>query len=188
MQDLDCQTIIIFGKQGHGKTLFGIVEASPFILFAPHRFFANFSVYVNEKKVGKYIQTTLDIESIEYDDNPGICIIDESSFNFSNDSKTTDKSKAIKELFLLMRKRNISCIFIWQRYMMISIDARELCDLVYEMEKIRRVWDYPLFLANKQEPLGGDILRFDWATEVDLIGFLQKMKISYDTKEASVIK
>jgi hypothetical protein len=73
----------------------------------------------------------------------------------------------------LIGKKNLSLIWIAQRFESIDINARALCDAIIEMKKIKRYNSHPIFIATKQKQKGSK-LEFVNSYSLDSIAILKR--------------
>ena len=107
--------------------------------------------------------------------------------NFNSKEHWSDKNKILSNFFFLVRKFNLSSVFISQRFSSVPVDMRELCDYIYKVEIIPRKKQKPLFKITRE------VLLQDWTLEFveeyifNIIEYLEKYNISYNTLESSSI-
>lgn len=181
--ELDTTWIIIYWKQGAGKTATAIVMA----LDWEKRIYSNTPIYKNWKLISKPVQSIDDIKKIRFSYTPGVILIDEAWINASSRNSMSESNKMLSEILFLIRKINCSIIWIAQRFETIDINARILADLIIKMHKIRRYNTWPIFVATQQKQIKND-LKYNWQYKIDSIWILKKLNITYNTLESSKFK
>jgi len=180
---ISTKTIIIYWHQWAGKTMFAVLLASDYL----KRLYWNVEIKYKWEKVWKKIKNINDLKNIKYNIIPWVVLFDEMWLNFNSKEHWTDKNKILSNFFFLVRKFNLSSIFISQRFSSVPVDMRELCDYIYKVEIIPRKKQKPLFKITRE------VLLQDWTLEFveeyifNIIEYLEKYNISYNTLESSNI-
>jgi len=179
--ELDTLGIIIYWKQGGGKTTIALELAYE---NRRKRIYSNFSIFLNWKQINRPIKGASDVTNIRFSKEPGIILIDEAGINAnSKDWRSKDNRELIEVLFLV-RKYNCSCCWISQRFWSIDVNARELSDLVIKMSKIRRNGKHPIFKATKQKCIWNNI-EMDSIHIIDTIEMMKFDNLTYNTLETA---
>jgi len=186
-KSLNTNTILIYWKMWGWKTLFWSMLSSDYIW----RIFWNFSIFQevkwNKKKISVDIKSIDQLKWFYYSSFPWIILFDEMWLNFNSKNHWTDKNKKLSDFFFIVRKFNLSTIFISQRFTSIPVDMRELADYIFEVSIIHRKDMHPLFRITRQK------LNWEWFLDFvdeyifDIISYNKKIWISYDTLESSII-
>lgn len=185
---VDTRTTIIHGHQGAGKTLFGVLIASWFFdEIRNPRIYWNVWIYKNENLITQKIYSISNLEDFQYSPIPWVVIFDEMGLNFNSKNHTSDKNKSLSNFFFLVRKFNLSSIFISQRFGSVPVDMRELADYIFELNIIPRKWLHPIFSITRQSTDAEWILQFEEEYHFDIIKYLQIFWFSYNTLESSII-
>jgi len=181
---IDTKTIIIYWKQGHWKSLLSVALSVDYL----HRLYGNITISQNEKIATNLISKIENFDELEFSPIEWLMLIDEVWLNFNANEHQSAKNKALSKHFFLIRKYNLSSIFIAQRWKSVPTNLRELADIFIFCEKIRQWNKPPLFKISIQE-LDDDWEKLYTVTSriIDLIWLLQKMKISYNTLEPAII-
>lgn len=179
-QDINTNTFIVYWKMRNGKTLNAIVMALDFY----PRIYSNVNIYQNKKSIVNYLETYEQIKYIRFSFTPWILIIDEAWLNANSKDSFTKDSRLLQELLFLIWKKNLSLIWIAQRFESIDINARVLCDAIIEMRKIQRKNKHPVFVAIKQKQKGQRLERIN-SYNLDSISILKEYNITYNQLEES---
>ena len=180
---LNTNTILIHGKQGWWKTMFATLLALDY----EWRIFWNVWIKKGNNNI------TVPIESIDFLDNfsysikPGVVLFDEMGLNFNSKNFWSDKNKKLSNFFFLVRKYNLSSIFISQRFSSIPVDMRELADYIFEVSIIIRKWKHPVFRITRQTLTNEGFFEFEDEYIFDMISYLKRKNVSYDTLQSSII-
>lgn len=183
-QEVDINTFIIHWKMWAWKTLLSIAMSTDYY----KRVYSNFSIFQNWKLLNKTVNAYSEIENIRFSYTPWILIIDEAWINANSKDWRTWDSRILQELLFLTRKKNLTLIWIAQRYESIDINARVLADCIFEIIKIH--WKkHPRFIINKQkQKRGSQVLDWKWSYNFDLIWFLDFHWLTYNQLETSRLK
>lgn len=182
---IDTQTLIIHWKQWHWKTLLAVVLGAE-----KDRYVGNIQVFKWDEQHWDIIEDLKDLEKLVFDEKDWYIGFDEVGLNFNAWQHQSKKNQKVSKYFFLVRKFNLSSMYISQRWKSIPTNIRELWDVFIKCSKIRRWNKHPLFKITIQEYVE------EWETEklidkkvftMDLISFLQYMWISYNSMEASEI-
>lgn len=179
-KEIDTQTFIVYGKMRNWKTLNAVCMALDFY----PRIYSNVNIYQNWKSIVKFLESYQDIKTIRFSYTPGILIIDEAGLNVNSKDTFNKDNRLMAEVLFLIGKKNLSLIWIAQRFWSIDINARELADAIIEMRKYSRKNWHPLFTAVKQKQKGA---KLEWITSytLDSISILKKYWITYNQLEES---
>ena len=179
-QDIDTNTIIVHWKMRNGKTLVSWCMALDFY----PRIYCNFQIYRYNKSIVNYITTYEQIKNIRFSYKAGVLVIDEAWLNANSKDTFSKDNRILQEVLFLIGKKNLSLIWIAQRYKSIDINARELADLIIEMKKIRRKNKPPIFIATKQRQKGDRLIQITQYS-IDTIGIFKALNITYNQLEES---
>lgn len=179
-QEIDTVGIIIYGKQGHGKTLLAICMAMDW----KKRIYSNFDIFQDWKRLWKKIESVQDVKNIRFSYTPWIIIIDEAWINANSKDTRNKDNRDLQEILFLVRKRNCSLIWIAQRFESIDINARVLSEMILKTHKIRRWNKHPIFIITKQKQVKND-LKYLQQYSFDSIQFLKEYRLTYNTLENS---
>lgn len=183
-QEIDTTTMIIYGKMRNWKTLNAICI---WLEYYP-RIYSNVNIYQNWKSIVKYLQDYKQISNIRFSYTPWILIIDEAGINANSKDWQSKDSRVLQEVLFLIWKRNLSLIWIAQRYESVDVNARALVDLTLKMTKIKRGWNKPpIFIVTKQKQVWQQ-LKFVASYELDSIAILKNYGITYDQLEESKLE
>jgi len=182
-EDIDTKTFIVYWKMRNWKTLNAIIMA---LEFYP-RIYSNFQIYQNGQSIVKYIESYEYIKNIRFSKTPGVLIIDEAGLNVNSKDSFSKDSRIMHEVLFLIGKKNLSLIWIAQRFESIDINARSLVDIIIKMRKIQRPWKHPVFIATKQRLKKGWSLEFITSYNLDSLSIMKYYNITYDQLEASKI-
>jgi len=187
-QEIDTTTMIIFWKMRNWKTLNAICI---WLEYYP-RIYSNVNIYQENKKgeknsIVKYLKDYQSIRNIRFSYTPWILIIDEAGLNANSKDWQNKDNRILQEVLFLIWKRNLSLIWIAQRYESVDINARALVDLVLEMKKIKRGKKHPIFIVTKKKQVWSQ-LKFITSYKLDSISIMNHYKISYDQLEESKLE
>ena len=180
-QEIDTKTFIIYWKMRNGKTLNAVCMALDFY----PRIYSNVNIYQNGKSIVNFLESYQDIKNIRFSYTPGVLIIDEAGLNVNSKDTFWKDNRLMQEVLFLIGKKNLSLIWIAQRFNSIDINARELADAIIEMRKFYRTGvKHPLFTAVKQKQKGQ---KLEWINsyEYDSIAILKYYWITYNQLEES---
>jgi hypothetical protein len=183
VKNVSTNTIIIHWKQWWWKTLLWIMFASDHIW----RIYWNVWIKQFDKLVSCAITDIAMLDNFEYSDKQWCILFDEMWLNFNSKNHSTDKNKQLSKFFFLVRKFNLSSIFISQRFNSVPVDMRELCDLIYEVKAIHRKNNHPLFQITRQTVNNEWFLDYEEEYVFDIIEYLNMLWLSYNTLESSII-
>lgn len=186
-KQLDTELILIYWKQRHGKTMFVTVLACDRL----SRLYGNVWIQFNwidvVHKIRHHVQFVTDFK-IWQNDRPWYMIVDEIGKNFNSKKAMTKKNEIFSDFVFLQGKYDLSTIWIAQRWSSIPIDLKELATKIFEVKKIHRSNNYPVFKIIQKELLDDwETLEFVREEIFDAIWFLKKFNVSYDTLETSII-
>lgn len=181
---ISTNTVIVHWKQWWGKTIFSVLLSCD---YHRERIFWNVEIEQHWQNINKTISNLSNLSLFRYEKHPGIIIFDEMGLNFNSKNHSSEKNKTLSSFFFLVRKFNLSSIFISQRFGSVPVDMRELADYIFEISSIHRKWTYPLFRITRQSVTWEWILRNEWERIFDIIKYLQIHNISYNTLESSII-
>lgn len=200
-------TCIIHWKQWWGKTIFAVLLASEFIkkrklpktpemteymrFFTPqnnHRVYWNIDIFEHDINITNRIDSIDTLSSFKYEKKPWIVLFDEVWLNFNSKQHWSEKNQTLSKFFFLVRKFNLSSIFISQRFGSVPVDMRELVDYIFEVKSIHRKGLHPIFSITRQSTDNEWNLVFEEERQFDIIKYLQIHWISYNTLESSIIE
>lgn len=196
---ISTKTVIIHGHQWHWKTMYWVLLCCDFlnkwkipkwleyIPVSSPRIYWNVDIFQNWERVVCPIPSMDFLDTLEFNKKPWVVIFDEMWLNFNSKDHWTEKNKALSRFFFVVRKYNLSSIFISQRWDSVPIDMRQLADLIYKLEIIYRPKQHPLFRITRQTCNQEWILEFYDEYIFDIISYLQMHKVSYDTLQTSII-
>lgn len=179
-QEIDTKTFIIYGKMRNWKTLNAVCMALDYY----PRIYSNVNIYQNGKSIVKFLESYQAIKQIRFSYTPWVLIIDEAGLNANSKDTFSKDNRLLQEILFLIGKKNLSLIWIAQRFASIDINARELADAIIEMRKIPRGKKTPLFVAIKQKQKGQ---KLEWINSysLDSISILKTYWITYNQLEES---
>jgi len=179
--ELDTTGIIVFWKQGSGKTILSLELAFE---NWEKRIYSNFSIFKNGEQINKELKSAKQVLNMRFSYTPGVIMIDEAGINAnSKDGRSSDNRDLIEALFLA-RKFNCSFIWISQRFESIDVNARVLTDLIIEMHKLRRGNIHPVFIASRKKQRGARLEMVN-QFKIDTIELMKFDKLTYNTLESS---
>lgn len=180
LQEIDTKTFIIYGKMRNGKTLNAICMALDYY----PRIYSNVNIYQNGKSIVKFIEAYSDLKNIRFSYTPWVLIIDEAGLNANSKDTFSKDNRLLTEILFLIGKKNLSLIWIAQRFESIDINARSLCDAIIEMKKYKRKNNHPMFTAIKKKQKG---TKLNWVNSysLDSISILKYYNITYNQLEES---
>lgn len=183
-EEVDINTFIIHWKMWSWKTLLSIAICTDYY----KRVYANFSIFEHWQILNKIVSSYSEIENIRFSYTPWILIIDEAWINANSKDWRSLDSRILQELLFLTRKKNLTLIWIAQRYESIDVNARVLADCIFEMVKLK--WKKrPRFIINKQkQKRGSQTLEWRGSYNFDLIWFLDFYWLTYNQLEESRMK
>lgn len=179
-QEIDTTTMIIHGKMRNWKTLNAICIA----LEHYPRIYSNVNIYKNWKSIVNFLEDYTYIKNIRFSYTPWILIIDEAWLNVNSKDWQSKDSRIMQEVLFLIGKKNLSLIWIAQRFESIDVNARALVDLILQMHKIKRYKNHPIFKVTKQRQIGTR-LEFINSYMLDSIAILKEYNITYNQLEES---
>lgn len=182
-EDIDTKTFIIHWKMRNWKTQCAIFMA----LEWEWRIYSNFKIYRDWTNIVNYLEYFEDIAKTRFSKKRGVLIIDEAWLNVNSKDWQNKESRSMEAVLFLIGKKNLTLIWIAQRYKSINVNAREMADKIVKMRKIQRPYNYPTFEAVTQKDKWTR-LEFINSFFVDSIGLMREMNITYDQLEASVLK
>jgi hypothetical protein len=187
-KQLDTELILIYWKQRHWKSMFATILACDRI----SRLYWNVAIKFNwfdvVHKINHHLQFETDFKIGSYS-RPWYIIVDEIWKNFNSKKAMTKKNEVFSDFIFLQWKYDLSTIWIAQRWSSIPIDLKELATQIFEIKKINRSWTYPVFKIIRKELLDDmETLEFISEETFDMIWFLNKINVTYDTLETSIIK
>ena len=180
---VNTNTIIIHWRQWGGKTLFATLLSLDFL----GRIYSNYHIYKNDNPIICFLDKLEFLDLLEYSSQPWCIIFDEVWLNFNSKEWASNRNKTLTKFFFLVRKFNLSSIYISQRFSSIPVDMRELVNYIYEVSIIPRKKKHPLFRITRQTTNNEGFLEFQEEFIFDIIKYLQKAWISYNTLESSII-
>jgi len=178
--EVDTQTFIIYGKMRNWKTLNAICMALDFY----PRIYSNVNIYQNGKSIVNFLESYQSVKTIRYSRTPWVLIIDEAWLNANSKDTFGKDNRLMQEVLFLIWKKNLSLIWIAQRFWSIDINARDLADAIIEMRKMSRYNKHPVFTAVKQKQVWSKLV---WINSYfyDSISILKKYHITYNQLEES---
>jgi hypothetical protein len=176
-------TIIIYWYQWAWKTALAVMMWTDYL----KRLYWNIEIKQNWKNVWTVIKDMSDISKLKYSKTPWMILFDEMWLNFNSKEHWTDKNKILSNFFFLVRKFNLSSVFISQRFTSIPVDMRELCSLIYKVEIVPIKWEVPKFRITREKLLQDWTLEFIEEYIFNIIDYLKKYNIEYNTLESSTI-
>jgi hypothetical protein len=179
-KEIDTSTYIVYGKMRNWKTLNAICMA----LDWEKRIYSNVNIYKNWNSIVKYLSNYAEIKKIRFSYLPGVLIIDEAWLNANSKDTFSKDNRLLQEILFLIWKKNLSLIWIAQRFESIDVNARVLADAIFQMRKISRNWNHPIFICTKQKQVGTK-LEYVQQYFVDSIEYMKLKWISYDQLEES---
>lgn len=179
-QEIDTNTFIVYGKMRNWKTLNAVCMALDFY----PRIYSNVNIYKNGKSIVNFIETYQQLKTLRFSYTPWVLIIDEAWLNANSKDTFSWDNRLLQEILFLIWKKNLSLIWIAQRFESIDINARVLADAIIEMKKIKRKWKPPIFIAIKHKQKGS---RLEWINSyyLDSISILKAYNITYNQLEES---
>lgn len=179
-QEIDTNTFIIYWKMRNWKTLNAVCMSLDYY----PRIYSNVNIYRNWKSIVKFIENYQQLTNIRFSYTPGVLIIDEAWLNANSKDTFSGDNRLLQEILFLIWKKNLSLIWIAQRFESIDINARVLADAIIEMKKVRRHNKHPVFIAIKQKQRWS---RLEWINSynLDSISILKKYNITYNQLEES---
>lgn len=175
-KEIDTKTFIIYWKMRNWKTLNAICMGLDYY----PRIYSNVNIYQNGKSIVNFLEDYQAIKNIRFSYTPGILIIDEAWLNVNSKDTFNKDNRLMAEVLFLIWKKNLSLIWIAQRFGSIDINARELADVIIEMKKFYKTWlNHPIFTAIKQKQKWQ---KLEWINsyEYDSIAILKYYWITYD--------
>ena len=180
----DIEIIAIFWPPRHGKSMLAAYLASDRI----DRIYGNLSIKLNDFPITSKITHHSQYAEFTDSETPWYNIVDELGLNFNSKDAMTKKNKAFSNYIFLSWKRNLSTMWLAQRWMSIPVDFRENATTIYECKKIDRWHLYPIFEIVEHIQLQDWTLEEKKSVRMDLIKWLEVLGISYDTFETSYIE
>lgn len=182
-QEIDTSTYIVYWKMRNGKTLNAICMA----LDWEGRIYSNVNIYRDWKSIVNYLESYEQIKKIRFSYKPWVLIIDEAWLNANSKDTFWKDNRLLQEVLFLIWKKNLSLIWIAQRFESIDINARVLADAIFQMRKISRYEKHPIFICTKQKQVGQK-LEYIQQYHVDSIQYMKLKNITYDQLEESKLK
>ena len=194
-QEVDTTTMIIHWKMRNWKTLNAICIALDYY----PRIYSNVNIYKDWESIVNFLEGYQSIKNIRFSYTPWILVIDEAWLNVNSKDSFSKDNRLMQEVLFLIWKKNLSLIWIAQRFESIDVNARALVDLILQMTKIKRYNKHPIFKVVKQKQKWGR-LEFINSYKLDSISILKELGITYnqleesklsktkDTKEINIIK
>lgn len=182
-QEIDTSTYIVYGKMRNWKSLNAICMA----LDWEKRIYSNVNIYRNWKSIVNYLDNYDQIKRIRFSYMPGVLIIDEAGLNANSKDTFWKDNRLLQEVLFLIGKKNLSLIWIAQRFESIDINARVLADAIFQMRKISRFEKHPIFVCTKQKQVGQK-LEYIQQYYVDSIEYMKLKNVTYDQLEESKLK
>jgi len=179
-KNIDTKTFIIHGKMRNWKTLNAICM---WLCFYP-RIYANLQIYQKWKSIVNFLEDYNSIKNIRFSYTPWVLIIDEAGLNVNSKDSFSKDNRIMQEILFLIGKKNLSLIWIAQRFGSIDVNARELADGIIEMKKRPRHKKHPIFVAIRQKQKGSN-LKWINSYELDSISILNYYNITYNQLEES---
>jgi len=179
-QEIDTNTFIIYWKMRNWKTLLWICLALDYY----PRIYSNFGIYQKNKLITKICKDYQEIKNIRFSYTPWVLIFDEASINANSKDGMTKDLRLLNEVLVLCWKKNLSLVWIAQRFESIFIDARVLADRIIKVRKIKRKDNHPVFIANTEKQKGAK-LEFIDSFRIDSIWILKNFNITYNQLEDS---
>lgn len=182
-RDIDTMTYIVYWKMRNGKTLLAILMG----LDWEKRIYSNVNIYRNGKSIVNFVESYEDLKKIRFSYMPGVLIMDESGINNNSKDTFSKDNRFLQELLFLIGKKNLSLIWIAQRFESIDVNARALVDGIFEMRKIKRQNNHPIFVCTRKKQKGANLIDVQ-KTEIDTITALKIAGLSYNQLEESKMK
>jgi len=179
-KEVDTTTMIIYWKMRNWKTLNAICIG---LQYYP-RIYSNVNMYQNWKSIVKFLEDYQSIKNIRFSYTPWILIIDEAWLNVNSKDSFSKDNRLMQEVLFLIGKKNLSLIWIAQRFESIDVNARALVDLILKMTKIRRQNQHPTFIVTKQRQKWWQ-LEFITQYKMDSISILKSLGVTYNQLEES---
>lgn len=179
-KEIDTSTYIVYWKMRNWKTLNAICMA----LDWEKRIYSNVNIYKNWKSIVNYITSYDQIKKIRFSYLPWVLIIDEAWLNANSKDTFSKDNRLLQEVLFLIWKKNLSLIWIAQRFESIDVNARVLADAIFQMRKISRYNNHPIFICTKQKQVGAK-LEYIQQYHVDSIQYMKLKNITYDQLEES---
>lgn len=180
IKEIDTNTFIIYWKMRNWKTLLWIVLALDYY----PRIYSNFWIYKNSKIITKMVLDYTEMRNIRFSYMPGVFVFDEASINANSKDVRSKDLRELNEVLVLCWKKNLSLVWISQRFESIFIDARVLADRIIEVKKIKRKDNHPVFFATSQKQKGSK-LEYQNSFSIDSISILKAGWITYNQLENS---
>lgn len=179
-QEIDTKTFIVYGKMRNWKTLNGICMALDFY----PRIYSNVNIYQNWKSIVNYIESYDQISKIRFSYTPWVLLLDEAWLNANSKDWRNSEVRGLIDVLFLIWKKNLSVIWIAQRYESIDINARVLADAIIEMRKVPKINNHPMFICVKQKQKWA---KLEWihSYNLDSISILNYYHITYNQLEES---
>ena len=182
-QEVDTMTYIIHWKMRNWKTLLGIIMSLDFY----PRIYSNVNIYMEGKSIVNLVNDYSSLKKIRFSYTPWVLIIDEAGLNANSKDTFSKDNRLLQEILFLIGKKNLSLIWIAQRFESIDVNARVLADGIFKMKKISRYWNHPIFICTKQKQKGLQ-LESEKITEIDSIQILKNLSITYNQLEESKLE
>jgi len=182
-QEVDTMTYIIHWKMRNWKTLLGIIMSLDFY----PRIYSNVNIYMEGKSIVNLVNDYSSLKKIRFSYTPWVLIIDEAGLNANSKDTFSKDNRLLQEILFLIGKKNLSVIWIAQRFESIDVNARVLADGIFKMKKISRYWNHPIFICTKQKQKGLQ-LESEKITEIDSIQILKNLSITYNQLEESKLE
>lgn len=183
-KEVNVELIVVFWPQRHWKTLYTTLLACDRI----NRLYGNIDIKFKWVPMTQPITNHLQFNDFKiwYHD-PWYMLVDEIGMNFNSKDAASKKNKTFSDFVFLMWKYWLSTIWVAQRWNSVPVDIRELATKIFEVRKILRKGQHPLFSVIEYK------LAWDWELEyqrentIDIISILDKWWVSYNTLETSII-
>lgn len=152
-REINFRSFLIYGDSWHGKTLLALWLALYY-----KRVYSNVDFYQRNSlgflvKRNRNLYTMDDIEKVDYEDEPGLILMDEMWGNSNSRRSMTDANMITSDLFFRWRKKNCNVIWIAQRFMSFDVNGRDLATCILSSHKVG--WDHdmhhPIFQVRRHD-------------------------------------
>ena len=156
------------------------------------RIYGNVSISKAWINITNRIDSTDIFQHMVFEKTPWVCIFDEMWLNFNSKNFSSKKNQLLSDFFFLIRKYNLSSIFVSQRLDSVPVDMRQLVDYIFELS-VARLDKFPDGSPKPIFRIIRQTLDSEWKPVFhserifDIIWYLQNFKIKYDTLESSII-